>query len=376
MTTALPLVIAEIGTAHGGDLHRARDLVIAARESGADLAKFQLVRAHEILHPASGTVELPGGRVPLYDRFLEIERPVEFYHALQEICRDNGIKFLCTPFGLESARLLRGLGVDSIKIASPELNYHQLLREVSSYGVPLVLSSGVATVADIAESLEVISGNSSHNVTLLHCVTSYPAPEEDYNLRVIPALRNLLGVPVGISDHSMDPILVPTLATTVGATIIEKHITLDRSNSGLDDPIALEPDQFRQMVQEVRRISAQLQEAATDPLELRRRKLLLQKEIQDRFGSARVETVLGNGVKTLAASEKRNYGYTNRSIHAMQDLPPGTTLNEGNCAILRTEKNLTPGLHPRYWERILGSRTTVAVTAGDGILWDHILNYR
>lgn len=375
MTTPLPLplVIAEIGTAHQGDISRARDLVHAARDAGADLAKFQLVRAREILHPQAGSVDLPGGSIALYDRFRELERPLEFYQQLRDLCSDAGIAFLCTPFGLESARVLRNLAVDTMKIASPELNYHQLLREVAGYGIPLVLSTGVATTGDIAESLELIHATGCRTVTLLHCVTAYPAPEEEYNLRVIPGLRQLFGVPVGLSDHSMDPLLVPSLATTLGATVIEKHITLDRRSNGLDDPIALEPGDFSMMVREVRRISAALQEATGDPVEYPRRRVELQGEIRRTFGDARVDTVLGDGVKRLAASEARNYGYTNRSIHAMEDLPAGAVLTRENCAVLRTERNLTPGLHPRYWERILGYRTTAPATAGAGITWNHLL---
>ncbi len=369
----MPVIVAEIGTAHEGNLERARNLIHAARDAGANMAKFQLVLAREILHKNAGSVDLPAGPVPLYERFRELERPITFYQELQRICQDADIQFLCTPFGLESAGILRSMAVDSIKIASPELNYHQLLREVAGYSIPLILSTGVATVGDIAESLEVIRGVTECNVTLLHCVTAYPAPEEEYNVRVVPALANLLGSPVGISDHSIDPVLVPALATTEGATMIEKHITLAGSTDGLDDAISLKPDQFKQMVHRVRAISTQLHEAAEDPVELRRRRWELQKELSREYGEARVAAVLGTGIKELAQSESRNYGYTNRSIHAVSELPAGTVLSRENTAILRTEKNLRPGLHPRYWQQVWGAKTTRTVAAGEGIIWEDVL---
>jgi len=371
-TAGTPRIIAEIGTAHGGDLDRARELVAAARDAGADTAKFQLVRADEILHPAAGTVDLPGGPIPLYSRFVELERPESFYAELKTICESSGVRFLCTPFGEGSARTLRRLGVAEYKIASPELNHLPLLREISGYQRPIILSAGVATVRDLAEALAAIP--TPRTVTLLQCITAYPAPEEEYNLRVIPSLRSAFGVPVGVSDHSMDPVLVPALATLMGATMIEKHITLSRGNDGLDDPIALEPEEFRRMVAEVTRIATALRNAgATDSLDYHRAWLMERDGIAERFGVARVEKVLGDGVKTLAPSEERNYGFTNRSIHARHDLRAGARLTPDVVAILRTEKNLTPGLHPRHWETILNRRLTRDVAAGEGLTWNHLL---
>ncbi len=372
MNVMSPRIVAEIGTAHEGDRERARALVEAAREAGADTVKFQLVRSDEILHPRSGTVHLPGGHVPLYDRFRELERSEEFYTDLKRICREADIRFLCTPFGIESARLLRHMEVEEIKIASPELNHIPLLREVSTYQKPLILSVGVATVSDIDEALSVVPSNA---VTLLQCVTAYPAPEEEYNLRVIPSMRDLFGVPVGVSDHSLDPVIVPTLATLMGASMIEKHITLSRTDNGLDDPIALEPDDFATMAREVRDITERLADAGEKgSIEYHRARLTIEERAKSRHGSARVEKVLGTGVKRLAPSEQRNYGYTNRSIHALSNLSVGRTVTKKNTAILRSEKNLSPGLHPRYWDSILGARLTRDIAAGDGVTWDHLLS--
>lgn len=367
-----PRVIAEIGTSHGGDLAKARELILAAKRAGADTAKFQLVRADEILHAATGTVDLPGGAVSLYERFREIERPTSFYQDLMEICQAEEIRFLCTPFGIHSARALVHMGVAEIKIASPELNHTPLLREVASYGLPLLLSTGVSTLGDIAEALRITQDATS--VQLLHCITAYPAPEEEYNLRLIPALRDLTGVPVGVSDHSLDPILVPALATLMGASAIEKHITLSHADDGLDDPIALEPDDFALMSAQVKDIAWQLRRAAADgPVAVRSTELEIEADLRDRYGASRVARVLGSGVKDLAPSESRNYGYSNRSIHAVRDIAAGTVLDSENLAVLRTERNLTPGMHPRYWDTVLGSRLGRDIAAGDGLTWEHLL---
>ncbi|MFW5796310.1 MAG: N-acetylneuraminate synthase family protein, partial [Alkalispirochaeta sp.] len=198
------------------------ELISAAKSAGADTAKFQLVRADEILHPLSGSVDLPGGSLPLYERFRELERDISFYQHIQETCTQEGIRFLCTPFGIESARMLRTLGVDEYKVASPELNHHPLLREISGYSKPIILSTGVARIRDIGETLDLLESLNVHvPIQLLHCVTSYPAREEEYNIRVLPAMRRIFGFPVGISDHSIDPILVPVLAAIYGAVTIE-----------------------------------------------------------------------------------------------------------------------------------------------------------
>lgn len=368
-----PRIVAEIGTAHEGDIGRAAALIRAAREAGADTAKFQLVRAHEILHPKAGSVELPGGKVPLYERFTELERDEEFYEKLRDLCHAEGLRFLCTPFGTESAKILRGLSVEEFKVASPELNHLPLLRQLVQYQKPIVLSAGVATMADIAEALSVFPGG--YPVTVLQCVTAYPAPEEDYNLRTIPALRAAFGVGVGVSDHSMDPVLVPALATLLGASMVEKHITLHRGNAGLDDPIALEPEPFSEMVGQITAIADRLMQARdADPVALAAQELEIENELRDRFGNDRVERVLGSGIKGIAASEARNYGYTNRSIHAVSSLQSGTQIREDSVSILRTEKNLTPGLHPRYWSAVLGARLVRPIEAGQGLTWDHLLS--
>ena len=346
------LIIAEAGTSHGGDLGHARELNDAARRSGADCVKFQAVFADEILHPLTGEVELPTGRVALYERFRALERDEGFYRALKEACERSGVEFLCTPFGIRSAQLLARLGVRAYKIASPELNHLPLLREVARTGLPVFLSTGVSLLADIERALEIVPRS-----VLLHCVTSYPAPPEEYNLRVIPSLASLFGVPVGISDHSLDPVLVPALAVSMGARCVEKHITLSRSTEGLDDPVALEPEQFRGMVEAVRVAEREGADHTLRSLERIR-------------GRDRVSAVLGNGVKSLAPSERSSYGRTNRSVHALRAIARGERMSELNLGILRTEKVLRPGLPPEMYERLLGRTAARDIEAGQGVVWE------
>lgn len=351
------LIIAEIGTSHQGDAGKARALIDAAVHAGADCVKFQLVHAEEILHPRSGSVELPTGTIALFEQFKALERKPEFYAQLKSYTDTRGALFLCSPFGVRSARELKSLGVHALKIASPELNHLPLLREVASYGLPLFLSSGVSTLGDIERALQIVG---RQNTVLMHCITSYPAPEEEYNVSVLTSLRSALGVEVGLSDHSLDPILVPALAVVNGACVVEKHFTLSREGKGLDDPIALEPDAFKGMVQAIRAAEAEDGNAARARLE---------KE----YGQDRVAAVRGTGVKALAASELRSYTLTNRSIHAMREISPGDMIGESDVAVLRSEKILRPGLSPEFLGIVIGARAKRLIPDGEGIEWADLI---
>jgi sialic acid synthase SpsE len=341
-----------LGTGHGGEAAKARDLCDAAVEAGADCVKFQIVYADEILHPNTGDVALPGGTIRLYDRFKELEMPPEFFRYMKEYAEKRGLLFLCTPFGMRSAAELRALEPQFVKIASPELNYTALLRELAGWGLPILLSSGVSKLADIEEALGLLAGVP---VCLLHCVTAYPAPETDYNLRVLGSLAGVFGVPVGISDHSRDPELIPALGTALGAAVIEKHFCLRREDKGLDDPIALPPDDFARMVRAIRAAGA-----GTIASYRRER------------GAALVEAILGDGVKRLAPSERANYERTNRSLHALRDIAAGERIWPADFAVLRTEKVLRPGLPPSWAERISGRTARHPIPAGEGIRFEDV----
>jgi len=368
-----PLIIAELGTSHGGDLAKAKEMAAAAAQSGAGCVKLQMVFADEILHPNTGEVSLPGGKIKLYDMFKQLETPPEFYADVKEYVESLGLLFLCTPFGLKSAKLLKELNPKIVKIASPELNYTALLREVAGWGLPVLLSTGVSKLGDIEEALCIIgSGEQGSDYKpdsrlptpnslpcLLHCVTSYPAPETDYNLRVLQSLASVFGVSVGVSDHSLDPCLVPSLAICQGAAVIEKHFCLSRKDPGLDDPIALPPQEFALMSKAIRRAA-----------ETGSEKTLAY--ISREKGAPLVEAVLGGGVKTLAPSEQNNYERTNRSIHALRDINQGETIKAEDFAVLRTEKILRPGLAPSWAELICGRTARQFIPAGQGIRFEDV----
>lgn len=359
-----PFIIAELGTAHGGSIARAKELIDAAVFSGADCVKFQVVYADEILHPNTGMVPLPGGNTRLYDVFKALEVSPAFFAELKAYAESKNAVFLASPFGLQSAAELKRLAPAAVKIASPELNYTQLVREIARWRIPVFLSSGVSKLEDIEEAIALFDEAGGREcVTLLHCVTSYPAPISDYNLRLLITLRGIFGVKTGVSDHSLDAETVPCIAAALGAAAIEKHFCLSRNDSGLDDPIALPPAGFAAMVKAVRETAVVVRDGGEE------RGFAA---LCERFGADTVRTVLGDGIKRLSVSEAANYGRTNRSIHALVDIPAGTVITVENTAPLRTEKVLRPGLPPALWEKIIGRHACRCIPAGEGVRMEDV----
>ena len=362
-------IIAEIGTAHGGNFEKAVELMDAAIEAGADAVKFQWVYADEILHPNTGFVELPGGKVRLYDRFKALEVKSEFFKKCSDYARSKNVKFICSPFGLKSLEELLKIEPDYVKIASPELNHFPLLKALAEYRgeqkkngkkpVPVIISSGVSELKDIQDAIDILG---TEQITLLHCITFYPAPEDEYNLRVIKTLSKKFGIDCGVSDHSLDPVLVPCLAVSQGAKMIEKHITLSKETNGLDDPVALTAEQFGFMCHTVHQSDAVLRHYGTEKGEME-----IIRQMGETYGKERVEKILGSGKKELAPSEKQNYGRTNRSLHFINDMRAGEKIKNGDVAVLRTEKVLTPGISPKFLEEITGKTLKHEVKAGSGV---------
>lgn len=368
-------IIAEIGTSHEGSFEKACSLVDAAAESGADTIKFQWVYADEILHPKTGFVKLPTGNIPLYERFKQLECKPEFYSRLIDYVHSKNCKFCCSPFGLRSMKELLELNPDYVKIASPELNHYKMLEFLRDWRekqkrngempVPVILSSGVSTLSDIDKAVRIVG---RENVSLLHCITSYPAPEEEYNLKLITTLKNILGIETGLSDHSLDPVLVPVLSVACGGTIIEKHFTLSRKTDGLDDPVALEPEQFALMVHVVHQTEAVFRHYG-EAVGLER----TIEQLSEQFSRERVMAVIGDGVKKLAPAEEANYGRTNRSLHFMKDMKRGDVISGDDISILRTEKILTPGISPEFYDKITGSILARNVEGGQGVQFEDVI---
>lgn len=394
-------VIAEIGTAHGGNMEKARALIDEAASCGADIIKFQWVYADEILHPDTGFVNLPGGSIRLYDRFKALEVSPDFFRECLEYTHQKGLLFACSPFGLRSLEELASIKPDAIKIASPEVNHIPLLRACASYygKIPIILSSGVSTLGDIEKAIALLTGGKKLDqeengmvlppLTLLHCITFYPAPEDEYNVRCVDTLQKIFGIPSGISDHSLDPVLVPVLASAMGGSMVEKHITLSKKTDGLDDPVALEADQFSQMVNALRQTEAIFGRFGKDfeaggnsiqnarlladgtILSTSQAEIIRQMEMQ--YGEEKVSCVLGTGVKKLAPIEIQNYGRTNRSLHYTSSLEKGHKIGSKDIAVLRTEKVLTPGIPPEFLETVTGCVLQKDVTSGSGVAWEDLL---
>jgi sialic acid synthase SpsE len=369
------MIIAEIGTSHGGSYEKAEKLINAASEAGCDAVKFQWVYADEILHPDTGFVQLPGGNIRLYDKFRQLEVKPDFFKNASDYAKNKGLKFICSPFGLRSLEELLGIHPDAVKIASPELNHIPMLCALAQYRtrqkisgqvpVPVIVSSGVSKLSDIEKALEILG---TENITLLHCITSYPAPETEYNVRLIRTLSSIFGIPCGISDHSLDPVLVPSLAAAMGSVMTEKHITLNKTTDGLDDPVALEPEQLAQMCHALRQCSTVFshygKERGTEEII---------RQMKAEYGTDKVDAVLGTGIKAMAPAERANYGRTNRSLHFMHAMHTGETIRAEDIGVLRTEKVLTPGISPEYVETILGAHIVHDVTSGAGVSWEDVI---
>ncbi|MBQ4378256.1 MAG: N-acetylneuraminate synthase family protein [Treponema sp.] len=361
-------IIAEIGTSHGGNLKKAKELIDLSVESGADFVKFQWVYADEILHPDTGFVNLPTGKIRLYDRFKELEVSKEFFEECLNYTHEKGAKFLCSPFGLRSLEELLSIQPDAVKIASPELNHIQLLKKLAECRVQndiqVIISSGVSHLSDIEEALSILG---TENLTLLHCITSYPAPEEEYNLRLIPNLAKIFGVKTGVSDHSLDPVLVPSVSAALGGTMIEKHITISKETDGLDDPVALTGEQFSLMSHCVRQCEAAFRQYGENA------ESYILRQLEDEYGD-RIKKILGDGIKKLAPAEEANYGRTNRSLHFMRSMEAGEIIKDEDIGVLRTEKVLTPGLHPRFLDDVIGSKLARSAENGEGVTFAHLLS--
>ncbi|MBQ1833081.1 MAG: N-acetylneuraminate synthase family protein [Treponema sp.] len=390
-------VIAEIGTSHGGSLEKAFAMIDEACNAGAHIVKFQWVYADEILHPDTGYVKLPGGDVRLYDRFRQLEVSRDFFAGCCSYAHEKGLMFACSPFGLRSLEELVSIKPDAIKIASPEVNHIPLLKACAEYygKIPIILSSGVSKLGDIEKAVDILTDGSDNPgawnevlppLTLLHCITFYPAPEEEYNVRCVDTLSRVFGLPCGISDHSLDPVLVPSLTVAMGGTMIEKHITLSKKTDGLDDPVALEEEQFAMMCHAVKQCDAVACRYGRDgkasgisDSEISRGGIVpsardeIIRQMSETYGKEKVDAVLGSGVKRLAKIERQNYGRTNRSLHYLRSMKAGETVGENDIAVLRTEKILTPGIAPDFLELVTGGILSKDVQSGSGVLFSDFI---
>jgi sialic acid synthase SpsE len=322
-------VIAEAGSNHNRDLDVARRLVDVAAEAGADAVKFQTYSGSRIYsrHATSRTLV---GKTPA-ELLEEIALPREWQPLLAEHARERGVDFFSSPFDHEAVAELAELGVPLLKIASGEIVDLPLIRAAAATGIPLIVSTGMATLGEIETALEAAA--EAPAVGLMQCASVYPAPAERMNLRAMETLRTAFGVPAGLSDHTLG-IAVPIAAAALGAAFVEKHFTLDRTMGGPDHSFAVEPGELAAMVSGIR-------------------------EAQAALGDGRKE---GPGPEEL----EENYVLARRSLILTRDLPAGTVLE----ADMLTVKRPGSGIPPKDLERVLGRALRADVEADDVLTWD------
>lgn len=327
-------IIAEAGVNHNGDLDLARRLIDAAAEAGADAVKFQTFVADRLVTRAAPKAEYQrqttDTKESQYEMLKKLELLPDAHRELKLRAEQHGMVFLSAPFDSESADLLEKLDVPAFKIGSGELTDLPLLEHIARKGRPMILSTGMSEMREVEQTVRTLQKAGQDQIALLHCVSSYPAPTEDVNLRAMDTLRQVFNVPVGYSDHT-EGIRVAVLAVACGACIIEKHLTLDRKLPGPDHRMSLEPDEFKTMVRAVRS----------------------------------VETALGDGVKRPMESERNTRAIARRSLVAATDLPAGTVLEAHHL----TAKRPGLGLPPSELARLIGRRLSKSLRADDMITW-------
>jgi N,N'-diacetyllegionaminate synthase len=318
----MTFIIAEAGVNHNGDVKRALEMCGVARESGCDAIKFQTFRAESVVTASACKADYQQtttGTGPQLEMIRALELPWPTFVALEAECRRLGITFLSTAFDRASLSNLDSLGVPMHKIPSGEITNLPFLRQLGSYGKPILLSSGMSTLGEIESALEVLefAGAPRQRITVLHCNTAYPTPMADVNLRAMLTIRDAFGIAVGYSDHTPG-IEVAVAAVALGATVIEKHFTLDRSLPGPDHQASLEPRELREMV----------------------------------CGIRNIEQALGDGIKRLTDSESKNKAVARRSLVAARAIMAGEVFSETNLAIKRPGT----GLSPMRWDEVLGHK--------------------
>jgi N,N'-diacetyllegionaminate synthase len=316
------LVIAEAGVNHNGSYERALQMVDAAADAGADIIKFQSFKTEKLVTkdaPKAAYQEAnTGDRGGQFEMLKKLELDQDAHLGLMAHCRARGIRFMSTPFDTDSADMLNRLGVEMFKVGSGDLTNVPLLRQLAGFGKPVIISTGMADMDEIGQALQVLlkGGLRNQEVMILHANTDYPTAYTDVNLRAMNTIGETFGVTVGYSDHT-DGIEVPVAAVALGAKVIEKHFTLDRTLEGPDHKASLEPPELRAMVKSIRNI----------------------------------EKALGNGVKVPSEGERKNMTAARKSIVAAKDIRKGEPFTNQNLTVKRPGS----GISPLRWDEIIGT---------------------
>lgn len=316
---------------HNGSLERAREMVIAAKQAGADYVKFQTAVPELVISSVAPKAEYQkettGSAESQLDMCRKIHLPLSDYKELKELCEEVGIGFMSTPFDLVSIDLLSDLGQDYFKIPSGEITNLPYLRKIAEKGIPVIMSTGMSELNEIGDAVKVLCGEhpdypsfsrlTRKDIILLHCNTQYPTPFQDVNLLAINEMAKYTGLPVGYSDHTVG-IEVPVAAAALGACVIEKHFTLSRDLPGPDHKASLEPDELKKMVDSIRNI----------------------------------EMALGDAHKHVSDSERPNIVVARKSLVALRPIKKGETLSEENMYAKRPGN----GISPMMWDKVAGTK--------------------
>lgn len=314
-------IIAEAGVNHNGQLDLALKLCDAAKEAGVDAVKFQTWKTENIVtaqaRQAAYQTENTGVEESQYDMLKKLELSYDHFRYIQDYCKKIGIDFLSTPDEEESLEFLVNLSLPLIKVGSGEVTNIPYLRKIGSQKKPVILSTGMSNLAQVATAYDTLLAAGAPSVALLHCTTNYPCPVDEVNLKAMCTLRDAFKCQVGYSDHTMG-LEVPIAAVALGAEIIEKHFTLDRSMEGPDHKASLEPAELKVMVQQIRNI----------------------------------EAALGDGIKRPNKSESENAKVVQKSILAKRPIKKGEVLTEDNLVAKRAGS----GISSVYWDVVIGTK--------------------
>lgn len=315
------LIIAEVGVNHNGSIELAKQLVDVAKECGADAVKFQTFKAATLVTKSAKQADYQttntGKQESQFDMLKRLELSEADHQELVDYCQQKQIEFMSTPFDLQSIHFLNELGVNRFKVPSGEIVNYPYLKMLGAYNKDIVLSTGMATLADIEAALNLLieSGTDKDKITILHATTDYPTPMQDVNLTAMQTIAQGFKVKVGYSDHTPG-IEVPTAAVALGATIIEKHFTLNKNLPGPDHKASLEPQELQKMVKAIRN----------------------------------VEIALGDGIKRPSVSEQKNMQVARKSLVALTDIKKGDIFSELNLTVKRPGM----GISPMRWNEVIG----------------------
>lgn len=332
-------VIAEAGSNHNGDFEIAKELIDVAADAGADAVKFQTFRAEDLYVKDSGGVEYLDDDRSIFEIIESMEMPYEWIPELYDYCRERGVQFMSTPFDERSANELEAY-VPAWKVASYTSSHHPFLRHLARTQKPLIMSTGAQDLEEIRESVKVLENAGADNLALLQCVAAYPTPLDAINVRVVKTLYEEFGVLSGLSDHTLNPVTAPCAAVALGASVVEKHFTLDKDMEGPDHEFALEPDELKSMVSHIRD----------------------------------TEAVLGSTEKRVVDIEAELHEKARRAIHAAADIQAGEEFTADNLSVIRPGEQ-ERGLDPKYYDELIGSTASSSINKGAGITWGDVEDY-